>query len=264
MKKNVLTGALAACEYIHFFRDPIGCVRRLHRKRGKLVAPGPIACGERTRLHVLAVGPACNRQVLGDPAKFRTTGQFIHGPKDSAQRRIRFGLTRMNGPQHKQQRQLILPPFHKNAVAGYHDLIVELAREVISQWTVGRRDVYADMRAVTLRIASAVLFGHEASDAYRIAHLLDIWARRNFSGPVWFFPVNIPGTPYYRLLKHADRAEREILALVEKRRPDAPDRSDVLSLLIQARDDENRGMTDTELVGQATILFGASFETRAR
>src|SRR5205085_3387993 len=110
---------------------------------------------------------------------------------------------------------------------------------------------------------SAVLFGHEASDAYRIAHLLEIWARRNFSGPVSFFPVNILGTPYRRLLKHAERVEREILALVEKRRRDSSDRTDVLSLLIQARDDENRGMTDTELVGQATILFGASFETTA-
>jgi cytochrome P450 len=121
MKKNVLTGALAAREYLHFFRDPIGCMRRLYRQRVKLVALGPIAFGEPTKLHVLAVGPEFNRQVLGDPAKFRTTGQFIHGPKDSAQRRIRFGLTRMNGPQHKQQRQLILPPFHKKAVAGYHD-----------------------------------------------------------------------------------------------------------------------------------------------
>jgi cytochrome P450 len=169
----------------------------------------------------------------------------------------------MNGPQHKQQRQLILPPFHKKAVAGYHQLIVELAQEVIGEWSPGRRDVYADMRAVTLRIASAVLFGHERGDAYRIAHLLDIWARRNFSGSVWLFPINVPGTPYHRLLKHAERVEREILALVEKRRRDSSGRADVLSILIQARDDENRGMTDTELVGQATILFGASFETTA-
>src|SRR5438067_4295989 len=263
MKKNLLTGAHAAREYVHFFRDPIGCMRELQQKYGSLVALGPIAFGEPTKLHVLAIGPEFNRQVLGDPAKFRTTGQFIHGPNNSAQRRIRFGLTRMNGPQHKQQRQLILPPFHKKAVAGYHDLTVELAQEVIGQWKPGRRDVYADMRAVTLRIASAVLFGHEASDAYRIGHLLEVWARRNFSGPVWFFPVNIPGTPYHRLLKHAERVEREILALVEKRRRDSSDRTDVLSLLIQARDDENRGMTDTELVGQATILFGASFETTA-
>ncbi|PYL04581.1 MAG: cytochrome P450, partial [Verrucomicrobia bacterium] len=118
-------------------------------------------------------------------------------------------------------------------------------------------------RAVTLRIASAALFGHEANDAYRIGHLLEIWERRNFSGPVWFFPVNIPGTPYYRLLKHAELVEQEILRLVEKRRRDPSGRTDVLSILIQARDDENRSMTDMELVGQAMILFGASFETTA-
>ena len=263
MKKNVLTGARGALEYIHFFRDPIGCMRELQQKYGSLVAVGPIAFGEPKKLHVLAIGPEFNRQVLGDPAKFRTTGQFIHGPNNSAQRRIRFGLTRMNGPQHKQQRQLILPPFHKKAVAGYHDLTVELAQEVIGQWKPGRRDVYADMRAVTLRIGSAVLFGHEATDAYRIGHLLEIWERRNFSGPVWFFPVNIPGTPYYRLLKHAELVEQEILRLVEKRRRDPSGRTDVLSILIQARDDENRSMTDMELVGQAMILFGASFETTA-
>jgi len=263
MKKNVLTGARGALEFIHFFRDPIGCMRELQQKYGSLVAVGPIAFGEPKKLHVLAIGPEFNRRVLGDPAKFRTTGQFIHGPNNSAQRRIRFGLTRMNGPQHKQQRQLILPPFHKKAVAGYHDLTVELAEEVIGQWKPGRRDVYADMRAVTLRIASAVLFGHEATDAYRIGHLLEIWERRNFSGPVWFFPVNIPGTPYYRLLKHAELVEQEILRLVEKRRRDPSGRTDVLSILIQARDDENRSMTDMELVGQAMILFGASFETTA-
>ena len=131
---------------------------QLQQKRGKLVAVGPIAFGEPKKLHVLAIGPEFNRQVLGDPAKFRTTGQFIHGPNNSAQRRIRFGLTRMNGPQHKQQRQLILPPFHKKAVAGYHDFTVELAQEVIGQWKPGRRDVYADMRAVTLRIAQCRAF----------------------------------------------------------------------------------------------------------
>src|SRR5207248_10596588 len=98
LKKNVLTGALAAREYIHFFRDPVGCMRALHDQRGTLVALGPIAFGEPTKLHVLAVGPEFNRPVLGGPAQFRTTGQLIHGLKGPAQRRIRFGLTRMKGP----------------------------------------------------------------------------------------------------------------------------------------------------------------------
>jgi hypothetical protein len=30
----------------------------------------------------------------------------------------------MNGPKHKQQRSLVMPPFQKKAVASYHNLIV--------------------------------------------------------------------------------------------------------------------------------------------
>src|SRR5438270_12369485 len=116
-KNNVLTGARAAREYVAFFRDPIRCMRELQRKYGSLVALGPIVFGEPTKLHVLAIGPEFNRQVLGDPAKFRTTGQFIHGPNNSAQRRIRFGPTPMHGPPHTPQRPPTLPPCQKKAVA---------------------------------------------------------------------------------------------------------------------------------------------------
>src|SRR5262249_8330281 len=47
------------------------------------------------------------------------------------------------------------------------------------------------------------------------------------------------------------------------RRNDPTPRSDILSILIDARDDQSRGMTDDELVGQAAVLFGASYETTA-
>ena len=72
----------------------------------------------------LAVGPDFNRQVLGNSALLRTTGQTLCGPADSSQRRLRFGLTRMQGTQHKQQRQLVMPPCHKKSVESYHELMV--------------------------------------------------------------------------------------------------------------------------------------------
>ena len=59
-KNNVLTGPRAAREYVHFFRDPIRCMRELQQKYGSLVALGPIAFGEPTKLHVLAIGPGSN------------------------------------------------------------------------------------------------------------------------------------------------------------------------------------------------------------
>jgi cytochrome P450 len=123
--------------------------------------------------------------------------------------------------------------------------------------------MHRQMRNHSLRISSSVLFGHDLEEALNIAQLLEEWTRRNFSSPVWLFPVDLPGTAYRHLLKQADRAEAAILASIEKRRRDPAGRTDILSLLIQARDDQNRGMTDKELIGQAAILFGASFETSA-
>ena len=170
----------------------------------------------------------------------------------------------MNGPQHKQQRALVMPPFHKKAIAGYHDLIVGLAEEVLGKWRPGERyDMHREMRTLTLRISSSVLFGNELEEALGIAHLLEEWTRRNFSSPVWLCPVDFPGTAYRRLLQHAERVQAAIMASIDKRRRDPQGRTDILSLLIQARDDQNRGMTDKELIGQAAILFGASFETSA-
>ena len=251
-------------EYIHFFRDPVGCMRDLHRRCGSLIVLMPLPFAKRPAMQVLGVGPEFNRQILGDPASFRATGQFMWGPKNSAQQRLRFGLTRMNGPQHKQQRALVMPPFHKKAIAGYHDLIVGLAEEVLGKWRPGQRyDMHREMRTLTLRISSSVLFGNELEEALGIAHLLEEWTRRNFSSPVWLCPVDFPGTAYRRLLQHAERVQAAIMASIDKRRRDPQGRTDILSLLIQARDDQNRGMTDKELIGQAAILFGASFETSA-
>jgi cytochrome P450 len=264
MKGVMLTGPAAIREYLHFFRDPVGCIRDMSRRHGRLVALALQPFGQPHRVQLLAVGPEFNRQVLGDPAAFRTTGQFIWGPRNSSQQRLRYGLTRMNGLKHKQQRSLVMPPFQKKAVASYHNLIVDLAREIIDSWRPGQvYDVLREMRTLTLRISSSVLFGHEFEDALRISHLLETWTERNFSSPVWLFPMNFPGTAYHRLLQHAEKAEAAILSLISKRRHDPRERTDVLSLLIAARDDANRGMTDAELVGQATILFGASFETTA-
>jgi cytochrome P450 len=259
-----ITGLAAAREYLSLLRDPVASMRSLYQRGGPLVVLGPVALGEPVNLHVLAVGPEFNRQVLGDPTRFRPTGLFLRGPKNSAQRRVRFGLTRMTGEQHRQQRQLVAPPFHRTAVQTYHGLMSGLTNQMLERWRTGERyDIYAEMRELTLQIASAVLFSHNPDEALPIGRLIDQWLRLSFAGPVWLFPVNVPGTPYYRLLRLAEQIEDKILAMIAKRRGSSEKHDDVLSILMEARDEENRGMTDTELVGQTAILFMASFETTA-
>lgn len=264
MERGQIVGLAAAREYISFFRDPIGCMRRIYAQHGPVAMLGPIAFGEPRKPEVLAIGPEYNRQVLGDPSAFRTTGQFLRGPKNSAQRRLRYGLTRMTGAEHKRQRQLVMPPFHKKAVEGYHDTMIGIVQSVIDQWKSGARyDMHLQMRRMTLRISSTILFSRDPLEAVTIGKMLEEWQNRNFSAPVWLFPVDLPGTAFHRFLEHAERLEQEILAMIQRRRASLDKNTDVLSLLIQARDDESHGMTDAELVGQSAILFGASFETTA-
>ena len=261
---RVLRGIEAAPYYIAFFRDPVGCMRDAYRRNGPLTLLGSVLpSGKSRRLNVLSIGPEFNRQVLGDAELFRTTGQTLRGPDNSAQRRVRFGLTRMQGPTHKRQRKLVMPPFHKKAVQSYHDIMVSMAETVLQDWRAGTvRGLYREMRTVSLRLASSVLFSADPN-AVQAGHLIEEWLRRNFSASTWLFPLDLPGTSYRALLRHAEKLERFILAMIDQRRKNPEGRTDVLSILIQARDDENHGMTDMELLGQATILFGASYETTA-
>src|SRR5437762_13682387 len=91
----ILAGPRAWRRYVHFFRDPIDCMRKFHADFGPLVAMHRRWIPRYQRkLDIFAVGAEFNRRVLGNPAEFRATGQIIRGPEDSAQRRLLFGLTR--------------------------------------------------------------------------------------------------------------------------------------------------------------------------
>jgi len=259
------SGVLAATWFVRFFRDPVGFMREVYRAHGPVSAVGDIFPRRRgpPRLHAFAFGPRFNEQVLGHPDRFRTTGQTLRGPPDSAQRRIRFGLTRMTGEKHRQQRQLVLPALQRKAVESYYPQMTAITGEVLDGWREGERfDLWRAMRGLSLQVSSRILFGFaEPGRAVRLAKMIERWGLLNFSRGVWVFPLDLPGTPYRALLRHAERLEREILATVAEKRAQATPTPDALSALIHARDDEAGAMTDTDLVGQITILFGASYET---
>lgn len=262
MKATEVTGLAAGREYLRFFFDPVGTICRLYHRYGPVTALGKVKFKQPRDLLLFAIGPEFNRLLFSDPSLFRPTGLILPGPKNSAQRRVRFGLTRMNGDQHRQQRQLVAPPFHRCAVRGYHEIMVDVLNTEIAKWKTGTGiNIHEKVRALTLRIASAVLFSRDPTEAYPIGRMLEDWVGRCFSMGVWTYPLPVPGTPYHAMLRQAERIEKALLAMIARRRAQPGARSDVLSLLMEARDNEERAMTDTELVGQASILFIASFET---
>ncbi len=76
------------------------------------------------------------------------------------------------------------------------------------------------------------------------------------------FPFPVPGLPYHTLLRESDVFEARLRAIIAERRQMIAGK-DALSLMIHAHDEDGAAFTDTELIGQCSLLFVAGHETTA-
>ena len=261
-----LRGVRAAHSYVRFLRDPIAAMREMADRYGRLCVVGQSrAWARREHLYFLALGPDFNRAVLGHPERFRTTGQGLSGPRGSSLRRIRNGLTRSRGEKHQKMRQLLVPLFQRRGIERTHDTVLAVADEVLAGWRVGDPvDLAEEMRRITLRVASEVLFAlDDRAASHALGEMVRDFAQRSFSLRVLAFAVDVPGTPYHALKRHAERIEARIDALVAERRAGALEGADAVSRMLRARRDGAAWLDEADLVGQTTLLFTASHETTA-
>jgi cytochrome P450 len=261
-----LRGAATWPWYLYYLRDPLGCVIAAHRRFGDLLVLGrPSAFAGPKRKLVFASSPSHNKLVLGDPELFRTGGQGIPGPRGSAHSKLRFGLTRMQEPKHRIQRQLVLPAVTKSAVDAYTPVIRRIAAEEIERWPLGGViDMDREMRQITIRVAGETLFGESDRErALRFGRMIDEWLRRSYTPGATYCPLDWPGTAYHGLLQFAERLAETIRALIRERRAQRNGGGDFLTRLVRACDEGGGEVSEDDLLGQTAILFAASFETTA-
>ncbi len=239
-------------------RDPLRYLRWTYKTYGSISG---IQRGDTSS--IFAFGPEYNRLLLSNSTLFYTIFETIT-PKRSKQRRRGIGLLNMNGEQHKQQRKLMMPAFHRKQVEGYCADMAAYTEALLNRWRPGQQlDMAEEMRELTMRIAVKTLFGLDLAEGVHdvgesLQQLLDAGI---FSPAVAFFPLDLPGTPYRRVLKLGERFEQEIMQLIAIKRANPAEQRDILATLIHARDEEGGKMTDTELIGQANTLFIAGHET---
>ncbi|KFA93180.1 cytochrome P450 [Archangium violaceum] len=241
------------------FSDFIGGLSELQR-HGPLVS---LARG--SGRHILVFAPEYVQQVLGNPGLFLSLEPAKNAPPGSSLRRLWTGLGTTNGEVHKKGRRLMLPAFHKKRVEGYRDDMVSLFQRMLDGWRPGEtRDVSANMRRVTLLVVTKVLFGLE-DEQECLAHgeLLSEWFRLFGSASVQLLQHDWPLLPYRRVMRISERGEAAIRDLIARKRREGGGGNDVLSLLLEARDEDGGSLSDEELVGHITILFIAGHETTA-
>src|SRR5439155_3240107 len=77
------------------------------------------------------------------------------------------------------------------------------------------------------------------------------------------FPRMVPATPYWRFMKLSTRLEARLRAIIGERRAQAGARRDMLSILIDAHDEDGTRLNDSELVGHSSVMYVAGHETTA-
>ena len=176
------------------------------------------------------------------------------------------------GPRHMRQRKLLLPPFHGEAVKQYVEMIREVAEREIERWEPGKRFPLAPrMQAVTLDVIMAGIFGIEGTAPGTLEYELRETLRgflRISTRPIWaIVELQNMGQPEPRGLLRMilGKTDRLLYEVIRQRRAAAgsAERRDVLSLLLEARDEDGQPLSDAELRDELATLVLAGHETTA-
>ncbi|WKK23717.1 cytochrome P450 [Streptomyces olivoreticuli] len=171
--------------------------------------------------------------------------------------------------EHRRARRLLTPAFTGTALRGYQDMVVELTRAEVERWPEGQAfAAHRRMRALTLEVILQVVFG--VTDRARLAALRPLVRGLADIGPVTLLGLPYPALrrvgPWRRYVSCQRRVDRLLYAEIADRRraPDLHSRTDVLSRLLQAAQNEpGGGFTDPELRDQLITLLLAGHETTA-
>lgn len=177
------------------------------------------------------------------------------------------GLVTAEGEHWQRHRKLAAPSFTRKHVEIYAAAMRDCAEGYVRGLRDGeRRDLHLDMMQLTQRIVLRTLFGSDLElDGDRIAHLIDAVMEQFTQDALGLWrmvPRWVPTPGRSRARQAIVELDATLRELIEARRA-AGAGTDLLSRLIEARDDEGRGLDDVGLRDEVVTMFVAGHETTA-
>ncbi|MBC7877251.1 MAG: cytochrome P450 [Anaerolineales bacterium] len=257
------------------FSDPLNYLQKLRQQHGDVFAfvrggNPPIFFPANGRPHTLmAFGAEFNRQLLSNSDVFYS-GPLL-GPmhpmgevnaRRSVLKRLGTGLFGVNGIEHRRQRRLVMPAFHKQKLGEYYQDMIRIIQWNLDSWKLNeQRDIWNDMMNITLQVAAQCLFGLDIRrEGQAFGDLIQEWLHHATSPQTVSLQIDLPGFPYHRFLNLSHKLDTTIRELIQQRRN--AEGQDVLSLLLNSRDENgNPAFTDDEIIGHSVIFIIAGHET---
>jgi len=189
-----------------------------------------------------------------------------------AKRLLGQGLLTSEGAQHLRQRRLMQPAFHRDRIAGYGRTMVDYAERMRNQWPDGGTlDIAHEMMRLTLSIVGKTLFDKDVdSQAVEVREALAGVMESFWMMMLPFAEIleQLPIPVLRRARLSRRRLDAIIYGIIAERRASGRDHGDLLSMLLNARDEDDagqtgHGMTDEQVRDEAMTIFLAGHETTA-
>jgi cytochrome P450 len=210
--------------------------------------------------------------VISDPTHvrdlFSTSRNLLGRAKNNLGEMIGPGsLFNLEGDELLERRRLLLPAFHGSRMRNYEHIIEEEVMREVANWPEGREfETLPSMLRITLNAILRAVFGAEEPALDQLLELIppavELGSRIAFMPPIarhdhgrW--------SPGGRFLQYRRRIDAVIDSLIADARADpaVEERSDILGLLLRARDENGAPIPDPHIADELVTLLVAGYET---
>jgi cytochrome P450 len=240
-------------------RDPLGFLTRMGQTDEPLAAFKLMGS-----LVLLAVHPEAIEQV------FQETGTRFRKGYSTFATDLALGnsVLKAEGEAWRAQRKLMAPAFHNRQIKRYAEVMVRQIGLMLAGWEKKARvDVHVEMMRVTQEIVTQSLFStlldyEGQSLAQAMSDILDGMATE-VSGIEVVLPHSFPTPARRRLRLAVERVNAVAQGVIDNRRAQSGEHSDLLGMLMAARDENGLGMSDRQLLDEIRLMYIAGHETSA-
>jgi cytochrome P450 len=210
--------------------------------------------------------------VVSDPELvkelFSTSRDLIGRPTNNLGDVLGAGsMFSLDGDELLERRKLLLPPFHGKGMRTYERITEEEVMREIANWPEGREfETLEPMMRISLNTILRAVFGAEGPALDELRALMPVAVA--FGSRIALMPATVrrdlgPWSPGGRFAQYRRRMDALIDSLIADARADPAfeERSDVLTLLLQARYENGEPISDQHIADELLTMLVAGHET---
>jgi cytochrome P450 len=244
-----------------FLKSPLGFLTHAAERYGDIVDLGRMG---RDHGYLLS-HPDQIKHVLVDNAKAYVKGENLKAIRLV----IGEGLVIAEGEHWRKQRRLVQPAFHRQRVSALTqtmaNVVADVVRDLESLNPNEPIELQGEMMKLTQRVLLQALLSLNTKE--QTSKLLEAWdvVYAWLSDRLWSvarLPVGIPTPANVRFTRAMKVLNGVVDQLIRDRR-NGPEKDDLLSMLLAAKDEDGQGMADEHVRAEIMTFFAGGFETAA-